>query len=49
MKMPRYLLSQLITSEDLLSLDSAELRDMLAELDDHVVDSEDAVEVSLSS
>jgi hypothetical protein len=47
MKMPRFLLSQLITSEDLLSLDSAELRDMLAELDDHVVYGED--EVSLSS
>jgi hypothetical protein len=41
----RFLLSQLITSEDLLSLDSAELRDMLAELDDQVVYSDDEVEV----
>jgi hypothetical protein len=45
MMMPRFLLSQLITSEDLLSLDSAELRDMLAELDAQVISSEDAVEV----
>lgn len=40
----RFLLAQLITSEDLLSLDSAELRDMLAELDDQVVSSEDVVQ-----
>jgi hypothetical protein len=45
----RYILAQLITSEDLESLDAAELRDMLAELDDQFVSSEDVVQVSLPS
>ncbi len=47
MKMPRHLLAQLITTQDLESLDAAELRDMLAELDDQVVYGEDVVKVSL--
>jgi hypothetical protein len=45
----RAILAQLLNSEDLESLDAAELREMLAELDDQFVDSEDVVEVSIPS
>ncbi len=43
----RHLLAQLITSEDLESLDASELRDMLADLDSQFIYGEDVVEVSL--
>lgn len=47
MRVPRELLAQLFNSEGLESLDPAELRDMLAELDDQIIYGEDAIEVAV--
>lgn len=41
------LLAQLITSDDLESLDASELRAMLADLDSQTIYGEDVVEVTL--
>lgn len=45
--MLRHILAQLITNEDLESLDAAELRAMLSELDDQFIVSQDMIEVSV--
>lgn len=43
MKMLRHMLAQLINSEELESLDPAELRKMLAALDDEIVYGDDVI------
>lgn len=43
----RHLLAQLISSDDLESIDASELRAMLADLDSQTIYGEDVVEVSL--
>jgi len=46
MRMPRFLLAQLFNSEGLESLEPAELLEMLAELDDQIIDGGEVVKLS---
>jgi hypothetical protein len=48
MQTPRYILSQLVDSEELSSLTPEELRAMLAELDDEVVNKGDDEDESVT-
>jgi hypothetical protein len=48
MQTGRYILSQLVDSDELSALTPEELRAMLAELDDEVLDSEDGEDVTVT-